>query len=239
VSSRDEIKLFAGLKRDVLRSKAGKTRYSRMVVEFKAPDLTFDAREATLARDVATAIAEHIRDSMLAGTSPGGTPLPQASAATLERRAHRVAQASRGGGAAPQFKQPAFRASARKNYVRRMRAARLGMFEPDRSAQRFGVESGMLAKSAAAAPSRDGRGGWRVFFAVARAKLDRSGQSAAGRVFARVPVWSAAAMRSPRVQSELRDLRRLLFATRAARLWREAQRAVANVQALAAELEQP
>jgi hypothetical protein len=94
------------------------------------------------------------------------------------------------------------------------------------------VESGLLAKSVAAAPAKAGSG-WTVFFAVIRAKLDRTGASAVLRVFKRIPVWGPNAMAQAQVQEALARVRDGLFASRAQRLLAELQRTAQLTQALA------
>lgn len=223
----DPIDLFGGL--EVANSG---TRSARMVIEFTAPDLQFSFDERQHTAGVATAIADTIRGNLLSGRAPDGSPLPAASPGTLERREARLEQAARGGAVSPRYRDSQFIARGRRNWAKRFKAARLGMQSPEHGARLFGVESGLLARSVAAAPSKRGNG-WTVFFAVLRAKLDRTGASAVLRVFKRIPVWGPAAMADQRVQGALREAAWTLLVSRAMRLLNELQRTAENTQELA------
>jgi hypothetical protein len=220
------IDLFAGLK----VANRG-TRNARMTIEFVAPDMQFSADERAQAGEVATAIADTIKSNLLTGKAPDGSPLPASAAGTRERREARLEQAARGGAPAARYRDATFIAKAKRNWAKRFKAAQSGIQAPQQSTV-FGIESGLLARSVAAAPSKAG-GGWTVFFAVVRAKLDRTGASAVLRVFKRIPVWGPNAMAQAKVQAALAGVRDALFSSRAERLLRELQRTAQLTQALA------
>jgi hypothetical protein len=238
------IDLFGGLKidkqerrvaqrTDLLTGKAvgGRKGSARVVFEFSAPDLVWNADEKLIAAEVATAIGETIRDNMLAGNQGDGSPLPAASSKTLERRQYRLEQAARGGAPSMRYANRQAlkkRQAAHRNWDRRFKAARLGAFTPMPGETRFGLESGMLARSIVAAPTAGGA--WQVYFAQARAKLDRTGSSAALRVFKRMRPWSEAMFRQPRLQEALRRCQANLLGSRARLLFQQLQRTAQLVQ---------
>jgi hypothetical protein len=228
------IDLFGGLNIEKKTSKSGKET-ARVTVEFTAPTLFWHADENAIAADVAGAIAAQIRDNLLAGRAPDGSPLPEPAAATLERREFRLAQEQRGGEVAARIDDPSARARGRRSWRQRFKAARLGMQHPRSGARFFGVESTLLARSVAAV-AKDGV--WQVFFAAIRAKLDRSGQNAVLRVFKRIGIWNAQAMSQPKVQEALRAVSKKLLSARAAEALALAAEAVENVMALGEELDE-
>lgn len=208
-----KIDLFGGLKIERQNARSGERKGgpARVTVEFTAPDLVWHADENAIAGEVAQAIADTIRENLLGGRAPDGSPLPPIAPATQARRRFRLEQAGRGGEAAPRVRDGAARARARENWVDRFRAPKLGMQQPMPGARTFGVESGLLARSVAAIADA---GVWRVFFAAIRARLDRSNANAVLRVFKRIGIWNAAAMSQPRVQQALRNVRDKLLTKR-------------------------
>lgn len=227
------IDIFGGLNIDRKTSNSGKTT-ARVTVEFTAPTLFWHADENAIAADVAGAIAAQIRDNLLAGRAPDGSPLPEPAAGTLERREFRLAQEQRGGDVTPRITDATQRGRGRRSWRQRFKAARLGMQHPMAGARFFGVESGLLARSVAAV-AKDGV--WQVFFAAIRAKLDRTGQNAVLRVFKRVSIWNAQAMSQPKVQEALRAVSKKLLSSRAGEALALAREAIANVMELSEELE--
>lgn len=213
------IDMYAGLRRldPGALVKGGRSKF---VIEFRAPDLTFTPSEWLIAGTVALAITETVRGNLLAGRDPTGGALPAIGAETKERRAYRLAQSQRDGSLSVRINRDKdMRRKGRKNFRRRYYAARTvnpmgGDFRP-LGGDLFGVESGMLAASAKASAGPDGA--WRVFFASPRGVADRkSGRSAVQRVFSRIPFWSAAAMKQPRIQESLRQVQAGLLASRRA-----------------------
>lgn len=237
--SRDVIDIFGSL-RDKSHGRAG-SALSKASIQFTAPDIKFDgsdAAEMVIAGNVAKVITELIRTNLLAGRDPSGRPLPAPDADTMVRREYRDEQAARGGKAAPQFTRG--HKKARSNFRKRFRAPRLGMFDPRNPPVegKFGIESGMLAKSAVAAPERDGT--WRVYFAGPRANK-QDGESAVDRVFKRIAPWSRQGMRQPAMQDALRasvgDLMRVRGRKAIGSVFNELRRLSGNTQSLANELE--
>lgn len=202
------IDLFADLKK-ISANKRG-TR-EKIVLDIKAPSFKIDADERALAKLAADAIAQTITSNMLAGKAPDGSPLPSASAATIERRAYRKAQDARGGKPADRYKKGTHR-NARKNHRKRFRAPRLGQFHPgDGVIGKVGVESTMLARSVVAIVTSSG---FRVFFANPRAIVDASGNSPAARVFKRIGIWSQKAQMQPAIQGALQGVAKALASGR-------------------------
>lgn len=222
------IDLLGGLKKAALGVKGSKN--GRMTIELTAPELVFSADEDMIAGDVAKAIEATMRENLEAGRDGNGVPFPAPSPATLERRSYRMEQANRGGALSPRIKDKKMASAGRRSYFRRFRAAALGYMRPEAYADKFGRESGMLAKS----PKAVAKGGvWTIYFAVIRARVDRSGESAVGRVFKGRSVWGDRAMRQERIQSSLRSLARGLLAHRAAKILAELAKAQRNAAALA------
>jgi hypothetical protein len=222
------IDLFGGLRIDRRFSRrTGAQTGARVTFEFTAPDIVFNADEKLIAAEVATAIGDTIRENMLAGLQGDGTPLPASPASTMERRAYRLAQSARGGAPAMRYANRQAlkkRQAAHRNWDRRFKAAKLGAFVPIPGETRFGLESGMLAKSIVAAPTA--RGTWEVYFAQARAKLDKTGSSAVLRVFKgeRVKLWSPAMFRQDRIQEALRRCQAGLMGKRSLLVFQQLRR---------------
>lgn len=230
-----QIDIFAGLR----RRKAGvlpgtNTQKDKMTIGFAAPDLVFQIDDDAIVSTIANACAEAMRQNMLDGKSPSGSPLPPAAPSTVIRRRYRELQFQRGGQVAPRFQDKRRKGKAQKHYrfAKRKFAARFkwkgrtvteklvggltyrrvvdpgGMEHPDWSGRPrglFGLDSGLLAKSFVGVP--EGRGRYTVHVANNRSIADRSGKSAMTRVFdsGKVPVWSRAAMMHPEVQSAMRS----------------------------------
>lgn len=223
------IDIFGALR--VRRRQAGGPG-ARVTAEFTAPALVWHADENAIMGGVAEAIAESIREMLLQGRAPDGTPLPTPDQDTLERRRYRLAQAGRGGHAADHITDPKARRRALLGWMRRFKAAKMGLQTPQPGARSFGVESELLARSVVAVPRV---GYFDVFFAAIRAKLDRSGSNAVLRVFKRIGIWNAAAARQPRVQAALRQAQRDLFSRR---VWEALAKAHATATRLMALAEQ-
>lgn len=207
-----------------------------MTIEFTAPDLSFAVDERKVAQLACEAITETVRENLQAGLAPDGSPMPDASLATVIRREYRTEQQARGKQPSPRYKDPKFRARAVKNWNRRFIAARLGEFYPAaRAGRTVGTESGMLAASPKAVPSVDGNG-WTMWFAATRARTDSKGSSAVQRVFGPRPIWSEAAMRQPRIQEALRQVAGGLVASRTQKLLNELVRTARLTKDLAEDV---
>ena len=182
------IDLLAGFKEiGSTRGKSGGGGISKMVVDVSAPDFKIDLSDTAMAGSMALAVAEQMRNNVLAGCRLDGTPAKALAQATIERREYRILQGERGGAAAARYKDKAFRADTRKHWRQNYRAARLGTYNPAESkypANLRAVESGLLLESIVAEPQSDKT--WRIFFANVRAQTDRSGGSPVGRAFGAV-----------------------------------------------------
>jgi len=205
-----QIDIFAGLRR-VNAGRAGSGR-QKVTIEFRVPDLMVNIDDREAMKGVAEACALVMRENMLAGMTPSGTPLPPSKASTLRRRKYRELQGKREGDVAPRYKRSStasrkFYRNAKRSYFKRYKT-RLGIFTPGGPGVihgRFGVESGLLAKGLVGVPS--GNGKYQVIAANARSIVDaKSGESAMTRVFGRggIATWSKHAMRHPKIQEALR-----------------------------------
>jgi hypothetical protein len=208
-----QIDIFAGLR----RVKAGSRE--KMVIEFRAPELMVDIGDPEAMKGVAEACAQVMRENMLAGLTPSGAPLPPAKASTIERRRYRELQGDREGDVAPRFSRSSkasrkFYRNAKRSFFKRYKT-KIGLFTPSGPGVirgRFGVESGLLAKSLVGVPSGEGR--YKVVAANARSIVDaKSGKSAMGRVFGQggIAAWSKHAMRDPRIQNALKEAQAAMF----------------------------
>lgn len=217
-----KFELFGTLRRkgrDLERGSGARGR-DRMLIHFTVPSITWDLSlpgiRAAL-KPFAELLQMDARFKLLSGRDLGGKALPAASAATIDRRRYRKAQAARGGQVAERYKDPEVRARGRRNYDRRFTAALSGSFPPDGrygGGAWLGVESGLLALTIVVAPLEQG---WGLFVANARGVLDRGGDSALGRVFRRVGAWSRDAMAQPEIQAGLRAVQDAVKQVRSAR----------------------
>lgn len=252
------IDILAALRAKGMRQDPSK---SKSFISWSAPSVFFAADEGKLAEDAAKTISHLISTSLLAGQSPDGTALPPLSPATIRRREYRDAQWARTGavwskdakgrtrarwtenGQAEMSWAKQKRAHRRAGRLRRRyKTSRLGLFDPttmDNTTR--GVESGMLAKSVFAKPSRYGT--WSVYFADNRARIDRSGKSAVDRVLGtRVESLASAVQNSPEMQRQLQIFAQSLVTHRraqaAGRLLREARRTVGIGKQIVEQAEQ-
>jgi hypothetical protein len=190
-----------------------------VTIEFTAPQLMVRIDDPEAMKGVAEACALVMRENMLAGLTPSGTPLPPAKASTIRRRKYRELQGKREGDVSPRYSRSSkssrkFYRNAKRSYFKRYKT-RLGIFDPSGPGiirGKFGVESGLLAQSLVGLPS--GNGKYRVVAANARSIVDsKSGESAMTRVFGRggIKTWSKHAMRDPRIQEALREAQSAMF----------------------------
>lgn len=197
------ISLLAGLKDLSPKNKPG----TKIGITVESEDILFDPANKELARAVAQTVAEQLRENLEKGLGPGGEVLPALTAATNKRRNNEVRQGSRGGSADPMFVDSEFRHRVQNNYVRDYTAPRLGQFTPKPGGPR-GILSGMLAKSFAARPNKDGKG-VTVYVAAKRGR-PRPGTvrpaerlSALEVVYGQVPMWTEPAMRTPKIKAAM------------------------------------
>jgi len=231
-----------GKLREVGQSRTGGTKWGIEITS--VPDLVFndgDKGEAAVAQKYALAIAATLKANLTTGRQPDGSPMPQVSPATVERRERHVAQAARGGKRDPRYRsntpQRAARARiASRNWRRQFTASKLGKFTP-KGGSTWGMESGMLAASPAVA--HEGGGVFRVFFADARGLLLTRGKTAVQRVFARIDVWNQRAMAQPRIADAGRAALKSLITTRAGALASSALGLVLEVAELAETVAEP
>jgi len=208
-------------------------------LEITVPDLVFDTSEAKIAAIVAKGIQETLRDNLSHGRQPDGSPMPTVSPATVERRAYRARQAGQAAGGlglsrarrSHQQQMEHLVGTAEKGRAnrramrRRFKAAASAMKGPGpegtwvpKDAHTWGHESGLLAASARVVADLAG-GGYKVFFADKRGSFAdaNSGQTAVQRVFARIPIWTQAAMAQPRIQAALAQAASSIIVSRAGR----------------------
>lgn len=199
------INLMAGLKDLGPKGKPGQ----KMGIEIRSDDLWFDPDDKALAKAIANACLVQIREQLEQGNAPNGTPLPSVKSTTLDRRDVEVAQADRAGVAHPRYHDQEFRTHVLGNYTRDYTAPRIGVMTPKDGTKR-GIVSGMLVKSFAARPAKDGKG---VLIFVAKIRgAPRPGRvrpaeklSAIESVFAGVPVWDDSAMHSPQMRKAMKE----------------------------------
>jgi hypothetical protein len=229
------IQLFAALKAYRPSVSSGGRYRARATVEWRVPEIVFNADGAKIAKEVALALAARAKRLLQAGLDLSGRPMPQSAAATVERRDYRRRQGQRGGQAAARYKDPKFRAKVKRHFDQRFHAVKLGYFPPQ-GGSTFGRESGMLAASPAVVAEAGGV--FRMFFAAARAAVGGSGTSAVTRVFSRVglgvPYWMA----DPTIQEKLRELARELWPDRLERLVDEVEHLGENVAELVEDPEE-
>jgi hypothetical protein len=207
--SESETNLMAGLKKS---SKDGKT-----AIKIESEDLIFDPDDRALAQAMANAMLVHIRDNLSRGLAPNSEPLPALKASTIEWREAEKAQGQRGGNASDRYVDNAFRHQAKNNFERDYTAPKLGHFKPETGGPR-GVVSGMLLKSFAARPSRDGKS-VMIYVAAKRGKPRPSttsgrkpeSKSALESVFADVPVWDNRAWNTPVMKSAMQEAAKSLL----------------------------
>src|SRR3990167_6326401 len=176
------INITAGLRniRSTTR-RGGPLDADKFVIDVKVGDLFVNLDPVHYAGTVAQQLAQVITSNLLQGAAPDGSPNPQISPATAERRLYRLAQAARGGQIHPKYRDAKMRAQSRRAWNSRFKATGIlgGKSDPtDNPAPgTFGIESGLLVRSIAAEPIGDGSS-WRIFFANIRGIADRSGRSA-------------------------------------------------------------
>jgi hypothetical protein len=227
---------------------------NKAFVEITTPSVQLQLDEEVLAGKVAAWVQATIRDHLLAGKAPDGTPLPAASPATVARRRYRDVQfggarqtkirklsEKHGGGTSVReswrkHDKGSMAAQAVTGLRLRYQAARLGTFDPRTfSNDLFGLESGMLARSVFCKSKAPG---WAVYFADNRTRIDSKGGSAVARVFSRVGLWSAEAMRQPEIQALMQTLITDVAYHRGAHALQELATVLRELKALEAQAEQ-
>ena len=218
-----EIDIFAGLRTRAVGANARQrllgvgSGKNKVTIEFTAPSLTLHVDDDAVLKDLAETCATVMRDNMLAGKTPSGTDLPASKPGTIKRRKYRELQAKRDGDVAPRYKRDGkqgkkFYRNAKRSYFSRYKT-RAGTFTPGRGVihGRFGVESGLLAKTLVGIKS--GPGKFSVVAANARSIADRTGQAALTRVFGPggISVWSQYAMKDGRIQDSLKRVQASMF----------------------------
>lgn len=239
------INLLAGLKDLSPKNKPG----TKLGIVVESEDLLFDPNNKKLAAAVAQMVKEQLRENLEQGKGPGGEVLPALKASTLERRGNESRQGTRGGQADPRFDDSEFRHRVQNNYTRDYTAPRLGQFTPREGGPR-GILSGMLAKSFAARPNKDGKG-VTVYVAAKRGRprpgTVRKGEtlSALEVVYGQVPMWTPQAMRTPKIKKAMEDGVKSLLGKSVSELnaaWRgllrELESAAENLQTIADEAEE-
>lgn len=229
----EPINLMASLKDMSPRSKPG----TKMAISITSEDLLFDPDDKELAKAVATIMVCQIRENLRQGLGPAGETLPGLQPSTLVRRIAETEQAHRNGAAAPQYVNNEFRHQVANNYTRDYVAPKLGAFKPHIGGPR-GVLSGMLVKSFAARPGKDGKS-VTIYVSAKRgqprpALTDRKAEtkSALESVFADVPIWSPAANSTPQMKSAMQLAAEGLFGKNRRRMklkWRDVKRLASNL----------
>lgn len=229
-----EIQPYAALA-ELGQHKSGAAKWGLTI---KAPELTFNTDEKSIALLVGQAIQTTLRENLSTGKQPDGSPMPQASAETIKRREYRRAQMARGASqleltrkqlgefiasTGQREQRGLLRAgtsdkarSDRREIRRRFKSAGMkgsgpqGVFMPH-DPSTFGLESGLMAASVRIryTPPRT----VDVFFSDKRGSFaaKRDGKTAVQRVFERVPIWSQRAMQQPRMQEALKQVPSLLI----------------------------
>jgi hypothetical protein len=201
--SDEPINIMAGLK-DLSPSKNPGTK---MGIVIRSDELWFDPDDKPMAKAIAAACVVQIRMNLEQGQGPNGSPLPGMTRSTLERREKEAALAGRGGIAHPRYHNAEFRHLVQNNYQRDYTAPKLGAFTPFSGGPR-GILSGMLSKSFAARPAKDGKG--VTVYVAAKRGAPRPGtvrpgetKSALESVFGNVPIWDDSAMHSPKMRGAM------------------------------------
>jgi hypothetical protein len=203
-----------------------------MVINIEAPAITVDLDGEDFLKRVGRPLARELRRRMMSGLTPSGNPAPAVSEATLKRREYREKQAQRGGRVADRYDNPEqdFPDSAmqlrKRQYNGRVRGNINGWHVRGKNmpSGRFGLETGLLARSVAFGKDRVS-GKYCIFFANNRAIIGKDGSSAAKRVFQRPGmqlgpgIFTSAAM-----QPIIKRATRALFARQARRLGKELRR---------------
>lgn len=196
-------------------SKVGKT--GKTAIRIETEDLMFDPDDKLLAKSIAAAMVQQLRENLEQGQGPAGEPLGSIREGTVKAREYEQEQAKRGGNASDRFVDTAFRYQVRNNFERDYTAARLGRFTPKIGGPR-GMVSGMLAQSFAARPNKDGKG-VTIFVAAKRGQPRPTGlsgrpaetKSALEVVYGHIPLWSPAAWSKPRMKKTMLDAARAIF----------------------------
>lgn len=227
------INLMASLKDLSPKSKPG----TKMAISITSEDLLFDPDDKELAKAVATIMVCQIRENLQQGLGPAGETLPGLQPSTLMRRVIETEQAHRNGAAAPQYVDNQFRHQVANNYTRDYVAPKLGAFKPHIGGPR-GVVSGMLVKSFAARPGKDGKS-VTIYVAAKRgqprpALTDRVAEtkSALESVFADVPIWSQQGHNTPRMKAAMQSAADAMLGKKRRTMklkWREIKRLAGNL----------
>lgn len=196
-------------------SKVGKS--GKTAIRIETEDLMFDPDDKLLAKSIAAAMVQQLRENLEQGQGPAGEPLGSIHEGTVKARIYEQAQAQRGGNASDRFVNNEFRHQVRNNFERDYTAQRLGSFTPKIGGPR-GIVSGMLAQSFAARPNKDGKG-VTVFVAAKRGQprppgtSGRAGEtkSALESVYGHIPLWSPAAWSSPKMKKSMLDAAKAIF----------------------------
>lgn len=233
---RKPISLLGSIKRlDKVAKNPSKT--PKVAIEFRTPDgdLLFNPDEQPLAREFAKALAETVKENLLAGLAPDGSSMPGIAPSTEEQRERLEEQGQRGGYPA-NIKDPKLRAQAKKRFDDQFTAKRLGSFTPKAGGPR-GVLSGMLAASFSARPRKDGTG-FIVYVAAKRGKPDRGDiSSALERVFEGVALGPNV-MNQPKVRAAAERAAARLFGDAMSRISDEAKEALERLQDLAEQAQE-
>lgn len=229
----EPVNLMASLKDLSPKSKPG----TKMAISITSEDLLFDPDDKELAKAVATIMVCQIRDNLRQGLGPAGETLPGLQPSTLIRRTFETEQAHRNGAAAPVYHDNEFRHQVANNYTRDYIAPKLGAFKPHIGGPR-GVLSGMLVKSFAARPGKDGKS-VTIYVAAKRgqprpALTDRKAEtkSALESVFAEVPIWSQAGHNTPRMKAAMQSAADAMLGKNRKKMklkWRDVKRLVSNL----------
>lgn len=224
-----DIDLFASLRDVSAKGKAGQ----KYAISIKAPRLVFHPDDKQVAGTVAVAIAEQLKENLLAGKRPDGSAMPGIDSDTAERRRDLEEQGKRGGEADPRYLDSSFRTSVKKHYDKQFsmrRGPNAGRAVPPKSDGPRGVVSGLLANSFLVRPDKDGKG-FMVYVAAAR-------KAALPRVFAGIPIWTQGAMLQPKLREAMREAASRILPTSVKNLLAESARLLSNIQRLAAEAEE-
>lgn len=252
MSNDQPIDILAGFK-----TKENKfTGKQKVYMEIVAPQLLIDpeALKGQLTEAVGTAIQNAIKTNLLAGLYPDGTPLPPLAPSTIERRQYRDEQYGRTNIETSRGKKSQLRFHYREDEShprtqrgdaykragrlrRRFHARRLGIWDPRSHPNALpGCESGLLANSVIAKPSRSG--GWAVYFTDIRTDRDRSGRSAVERVLGRGHQWAPALMKRPDIQHMLKYILDRALTRKIAKAWAEARGIYERAARIEGELQQ-
>lgn len=169
------ISLLGGLKNLAKPKASGAPGADKFAIRLTlSDDLMVNLDEGPITLEVAQAAAAQIKQNLMSGLGPDGSPLPGISGSTEEWRKREAAQGSRGGMAHPRYTNTGFRSRAAKNYARDYSLRGLYQFTPRAGGPR-GVVSGLLAASFSARASKDGRSA--TIYVAARRGRARTGES--------------------------------------------------------------